>query len=66
MSLASQRGGLFPVGEETIKGEKPRRKETYFDQVFFFFFCSYGPALKREITEQEEKKKKNSLKLPKR
>ena len=57
MSLVSQRR-LFPVGEETIKGEKPRRKETYFDQVFFFFFlCSHGLAVKREITEQEKKKK---------
>ena len=53
MSLVSQRG-LFPVGEETIKGKKPRKKETYFDH-FFFFFCSHGLALKREITEQEKK-----------
>lgn len=54
MSLVSQRG-LFPDWKEAIKGEKPRKKETYFDQVSFF--CPHGLALKRQITECEKKKK---------
>lgn len=57
MSLASQRGGLFPVGEETIKGEKPRRKETYFDQVFFFFFLFLWSGLAKRDHRTGKKKK---------
>ena len=61
MSLVSQRG-LFPVGEETIKGKKPRKKETYFDHFFFFFLFPWSGLEKRD----HRTGKKNSLKLHKR